>query len=110
MTASHDRPHVEKGDGVIVTEYLEVQEKRDAHNNPYFAAEIPYSSREKKKAPFMIFDAIVGVYVGMKYIPTNKAKHGVVNSALHGFFFNDREVFIDPRYIKVVARFADSIG
>lgn len=108
---SHERPHVEKGDAIVITEHLEVEERRNAKNEAYFTAIIPYSFANKKsKPPFMIFDSIVGIYIGMKYVPTRQARRGIVQSAQHGFLFGDREIFIDPKYIKVVSRFVDSMG
>lgn len=101
---------VKKGDAVVVSVDLEVREKYDAKNEVYLEAELPWSREKKKKPPFLIFDVYVGIYMGMKYVPTNKAKHGIIQSAKHSFFFNDHEVFIDPKYIQVVSEINESIG
>ena len=103
------KPHVEKGDAVVLSEFLEVKEEKDPYNVGHWVA-VPPWTREKKKPPYNVFDVFVGVYTGMKYISQRQPRRGIVQVPMHGFFFSDREVFIDPKFIKVVARFNESIG
>lgn len=100
---------VRKGDCVALTEFLEVFEKKDAENNLYCEATIAWSLQKTQQKPYEIFGTTHGIYVGMKYVPIRQPRRGVVQVAMHGFFFGDREVFIDPKYITVIARFSDSI-
>lgn len=80
----------------------------DANNGKFMVAELPWQNVKDKKRPYTLFETIVGLYMGMKYVPERQAKRGVVQVARHSFLFSDREIFIDPRYIDVVSRFNES--
>lgn len=92
---------IKKGDAVTLKEPLDVQEVKDAAGKTFWQA--VRSWKKDDKHPYTLFNSVVGIYMGMKYVPRQVGRAGVLNSAQHGFYFNGCEVFIDPELVIVVA-------
>lgn len=111
-TQKQPRPTIEimKGDAVVLSQELIAEEKKDSNDKPYFIG-VPKPIDEKApkaEAPFVFFDALVGIFMGMKYVAVKQHLEGALQQTHYEFLFNDRRVFIEPKYIRVVGKLEDS--
>jgi hypothetical protein len=102
--------HIEKGDAVVLAVPLEVRELKDAEGNPYLSTvTLSVKSNDDIKPPYMLFECLVGIYLGRKYIPQRQHRRGIIRAGLHAFLFGTREVYIDPDHV-TIARSFDAEG
>lgn len=105
---------ISRGDAVVLSEPLEPRELSDRKGNKHWLAERRYpdsSKKEQPKKPHALFDVFVGIYTGTEHVSMRDSRgpDGSVLRLYHGFFFGGNRVFIDPRYVDVVARASDSL-
>lgn len=102
---------IQKGDAIRLIEPMEVIEKTDAMRRKYFTVQLHWDAKNIK-APYTLLDSFVGLYLGTVYIPiqSKKTDSGMINTMQHMFFFNSTKIFIDPKYVEVVASYDSAVG
>ena len=116
------------GDAVVLREHLSVTEVDTIDNKRCLLAE----KRERKKNEHSkeqptLYDSPVGVYLGEQRLAL-RDRHGkggwhgkggrrfantiggVVLHIYHAFYFNEKIIMIDPKLVRVIVRYTETIG